>query len=212
MKRHEKMNKQWKELKKKQTSERKITRVSFSFFLSPGFRDIGITCMWFLMENMFLEIICFFFLFFAIVWTTCCKFQNNWEQMFFQKKLTQTCCQGVSGAMCCGKIWDCLRVASVVKTKSVLMGHCLNRLNRRKQNHLSSIYVFFCTCISFYFLLFLYGFFLVKTCFYMILNVFFDFWTSQTILKLTYCNLHHHLVLLMQTIIMAWGIRRYTIV
>jgi hypothetical protein len=30
----------------------------------------------------------------------------------------------------------------------------------------------------------------------MILNVFFEFWTNQTMLKLTYCNLHHHLVLL----------------
>ena len=27
-------------------------------------------------------------------------------------------------------------------------------------------------------------------------NVFFDFWINQTMLKLTYCNLHHHLVLL----------------
>ena len=24
----------------------------------------------------------------------------------------------------------------------------------------------------------------------------FEFWTNQTMLKLTYCNLHHHLVLL----------------
>ena len=30
----------------------------------------------------------------------------------------------------------------------------------------------------------------------MILDVFLDFWTNQTMLKLTYCNLHHHLVLL----------------
>jgi hypothetical protein len=62
--------------------------------------------MWFLMENMFLEIICFFFLFFLPLFgQNVVKNQNNCEQMnFSKKKLTQTCCQGVSGAVCCGKI------------------------------------------------------------------------------------------------------------
>ena len=48
---------------------------------------------------------------------------------------------------------------------------------------------------SLYFCLFLLALFLSKNICFMILNIF-DCWTNQTMLKLTDCNLHHHLVLL----------------
>ena len=129
MTRNEKKWKQWTESEKKwKEMNNNKTHVVFCF-KSLGFRDSGITCMSFFIVKMFLEIMCFSFL---------AKNANNtnnwnWENWFFSKKRkSQTCCKGVSGAMCCEQIWDCLRVASVVKAKSVLIRHSLNRLNRMK--------------------------------------------------------------------------------
>ena len=130
------MNNKWKEMKRNETNEQKWKEMNtwksfFPLFFPLGSRDSGITCFWLLIliDNMFLEIIFVFsFSFFGK------KTKNIFEkQVFFLKKReSRTCCKGVSGAMCCGKIWDCLCVASVVKTKSVLIGHSLNRLNRMK--------------------------------------------------------------------------------
>ena len=124
-------------------------RLFFLRCLSRWFRDSGITCIWCLIENIHVSwdkkhivfvccsflfsVFLFVFLVFPLFWQTE-NTKTQWETCFvFSKKRTsQTCCKGVSDAMCCGKIWDCLRVASVVKTKSVLIGHSLNRLNRMK--------------------------------------------------------------------------------
>ena len=40
---------------------------SFFFFFSPGFRASGITCIWFSIEKMFLEVNFFFFFFFCLI-------------------------------------------------------------------------------------------------------------------------------------------------
>jgi hypothetical protein len=106
-------------------------------------------------------------------------FSNKWK--------SQTCCKGVSGAMCCGKIWDSLRVASVVKTKSVLIGHTLNRLKHEVESFwVLPMYIYI--CISFYFSLFLY----IYLYFFSWWNMYFhdfsafccDFWTNQSMLIL----------------------------
>ena len=71
----------------------------------------------------------------------------------------------VSGAKRCGKIRGCLRVASVVKTKSVLIGHSLNRLN--KMNEVKSFEFYLCILLYMYFFLFIVILFInCETCFY----------------------------------------------
>ena len=67
---------------------------------------------------MFLEItfsyiyiyMCVSSLFFAHFWR---KIMKWWKTMFFFKK-KHTCCKGVPGAMCCGKIYDCLRFGGIL--------------------------------------------------------------------------------------------------
>ena len=124
-------------------------RLFFLRCLSRWFRDSGITCIWCLIENIHVswdkKTYCVCLLFFFVLSFSFCfsRFSSFWQTenaktqwetcfVFSKKRTSQTCCKGVSDAMCCGKIWDCLRVASVVKTKSVLIGHSLNRLNRMK--------------------------------------------------------------------------------
>ena len=71
------MNKQWEEMKTKNKKWKEMNQIkkidtmhfwSFLFmffcFLSLGFRDSGITCIWFLIEKMFLEIMLFLFFLF----------------------------------------------------------------------------------------------------------------------------------------------------
>ena len=90
-------------------------------------------------------------------------FSNKWK--------SQTCCKGVSGAMCCGKIWDSLRVASVVKTKSVLIGHTLNRLKHEVESFWvlpMYIYIYVFLFIFLYFFIFIFISFLGETCIFMI--------------------------------------------
>ena len=94
------------------------------------------TIVFFYFFNMFFVFVfsCFLlcFIFFLFFDQKMQKLKKLRTHVFSRKRKSQTCCKGVSGAMYCGKIWDCLRVAIVVKTKSVLIGHSLNRLNRMK--------------------------------------------------------------------------------
>ena len=64
-------------------------------------------------------------------------------------------------------------------------------------NEVKSFEFYLCILLYMYFFLFIVILFInCETCFYEF-NVFsLDFWTDQTVLKLTHCNLHHHLVLL----------------
>ena len=103
----------------------------FFYFFSPGFRASGITCIWFSIEKMFLEVILFFsvflcfsrFFFFCSFLTKCKNMKNNENMcLFFEKKRkSYTCCKGVPGAMCCGKLYDSLRFGGILDPR-VLCG------------------------------------------------------------------------------------------
>ena len=129
-----KMNKRGKDMNKMKQNKNNCLFVFFClllllFLLALGFRDSGITCIWILIKNMFLD------MFSNTIWLCVWQKMQNIEiieKTCKKQRKSQTCCKGVSGAMCCGKIWECLRVASVVKTKSLLIGHSLNRLNEMK--------------------------------------------------------------------------------
>ena len=98
---------------------------SFVSFFSLGFRASGVTCTWFSIEKMFLEVIfslffSFFvslFLFFFDFLTKKRKNMKNNEKMclFFEEtRKSYTCCKGVPGAMCCGKLYDSLRCGGIL--------------------------------------------------------------------------------------------------
>ena len=108
----------------------------FFLFFSLGFRASGITCIWFSIEKMFLEVNFFliffsfvflfflFFSFFCSFLTKKCKNMKNNENMslFFKKKRkSYTCCKGVPGAMCCGKLYNSLRFGGILDPR-VLCG------------------------------------------------------------------------------------------
>ena len=81
--------KKWQRKKVKNMKKNEKTKFIFFpllfVFLSLGFRESGITCIWFLIEKMFLEIIVFSLS--AIFCDKTSKKQNIWEtHVFFQKK------------------------------------------------------------------------------------------------------------------------------
>ena len=88
MTRYEKkwQRKKVKNMKKNEKTKFIFFPLLFAFFLSLGFRESGITCIWFLIEKMFLEIIVFSLS--AIFCDKTSKKQNIWEThvFFFQKK------------------------------------------------------------------------------------------------------------------------------
>ena len=102
----------------------------FFLFFSLGFRASGITCIWFSIEKMFLDVknlffslffffFLFFYLFFFFFFFLTKKRKNMKHNenicLFFEKKRkSYTCCKGVPGAMCCGKLYDSLRFGGIL--------------------------------------------------------------------------------------------------
>ena len=96
----------------------------FLCFFSLGFRASGITCIWFSIEKMFLEVNFCFIFFLGSFLTKKCKIWKIMKKMclFFEKKRkSYTCCKGVPGAMCCGKLYDSLRFGGILDPR-VLCG------------------------------------------------------------------------------------------
>ena len=125
----EKKWKTWKKMKKQNSFFSLFCLLFFISWVSRKWDNLHLVFDW---ENVSWDHCFFSFCYFLWQNIQKAKYLRNTCFFFQKKRKSQTCWTCVSGAMCCGKIWDCLRVASVVKTKSVLIGDSLNRLNRMK--------------------------------------------------------------------------------
>jgi hypothetical protein len=66
-----------------------------------------------------------FFFSFSFVTKKCGKVKNDGKKSVKRKRKSHTCCKGAHGAMCCGKIYGCLRFGGILDP-GVLRGQLLS--------------------------------------------------------------------------------------